>query len=57
LPPLKEQIGISRRLKSEVYALDKLVDKALALNQLLKLRRESIVSDAVTGKIDFQKVS
>jgi type I restriction enzyme S subunit len=57
LPPLKEQIEISRRLKSEVYALDKLVDKALTLNQLLKLRRESIVSDAVTGKIDFQKVS
>lgn len=51
LPPLDEQISISRYLKDTLKSLNDIADKAGGVISLLKERRSSLISAAVTGKI------
>ena len=51
-PPLEEQKQIASFLDAETSKIDTLIDKANQSIALLKERRSSLISAAVTGKID-----
>jgi type I restriction enzyme S subunit len=55
LPPLKEQVDIIKALDREAARIDVLVGKVHnAINQLKELRT-TLISAAVTGKIDVRE--
>jgi type I restriction enzyme, S subunit len=54
IPPLNEQIAIINFLSKEIAKLDALINKALSVIDLLKEHRASLISAAVTGKIDVR---
>ncbi len=54
-PPLDEQISITKFLYSEISQIDQLISKNLKLIDLLKEYKESLITQAVTGKIDLRE--
>ena len=56
-PPLQEQKQISSFLDAETSKIDALIEKANQSIALLKERRSSLISAAVTGKIDVRGVA
>ena len=54
LPPVEEQEGIATFLDSRTGAIDALVAKTTLGIDLLKERRQALISAAVTGKIDVR---
>jgi type I restriction enzyme S subunit len=54
LPPLDEQAGIARYLDQEASQIQTLVDKTKRALDLLKERRQALITQVVTGKIDVR---
>ncbi|HDR1845036.1 TPA: restriction endonuclease subunit S [Pasteurella multocida] len=54
LPPVEEQNEIVDYLEKENQKIDKIIQKQTALIDKLKEYRSSIISHAVTGKIDVR---
>lgn len=54
LPPKKEQIQIAQAIRKRVGKIDSLVDEAESGIDLLTERRSTLISAAVTGKIDVR---
>lgn len=54
IPPIGEQISLTRFLDSETSKIDSLIAKNLKLIDLLKEYRTSLITQAVTGKIDVR---
>lgn len=54
LPPLEEQQQIADYLDDKTSKIDKLIDKSKKSVELLKEKREALISSAVTGKIDVR---
>ncbi|QCZ94372.1 restriction endonuclease subunit S [Salinimonas iocasae] len=54
LPPLDEQNKIKELIESQASKYDKLIKKATSSISLLKERKISLISAAVTGKIDVR---
>lgn len=52
IPPLDEQGTIVDRLEQELRRMDRLIDRATALVQVLQERRAALITAAVTGKLD-----
>lgn len=57
LPPIKEQETIATILDQKLEEIQRLRNKCQASAELLYDRRQSLVSAAVTGKLDVQKVA
>lgn len=55
LPPLPEQQAIAAYLDNETAQMDALIHQAETGIDLLKERRTTLISDAVTGKIDVRE--
>ncbi|MXV77832.1 type I restriction endonuclease subunit S [Candidatus Poribacteria bacterium] len=55
MPPLKEQIQIANYLNQKTQQIDNLIAIENQKIQLLKEYRQSLISEAVTGKIDVRK--
>jgi type I restriction enzyme S subunit len=51
-PPLEEQTRIADFLDRETARIDELIAKAKGANELLVERRQSLISAAVTGKLE-----
>ena len=56
LPPLPEQQAIAAYLDQETTRMDTLIQQAETGIDLLKERRTTLISDAVTGKIDVREL-
>lgn len=54
VPAIEEQIRIVEFIDQALRQLDKLVDKAIKVIDILQERRSSLISAAVTGKIDVR---
>ncbi|WP_077272869.1 restriction endonuclease subunit S [Acidithiobacillus caldus] len=54
-PPLPEQQAIAAYLDNETAKMDALIQQAKQGIELLKERRTTLISDAVTGKIDVRE--
>ena len=54
LPPLSEQIQIANFLDHKTKQIDELIDVEQRKIELLKEYRQSLISEAVTGKIDVR---
>ena len=54
LPPLDEQVMISKFIDDNTERIDVLVRKASSVISLLQERRTALISAAVTGKIDVR---
>lgn len=57
VPPLNEQLAIVQDLNLELEKQDKLIEKANQSIELLKEHRASLISAAVTGKIDVRELA
>jgi len=57
LPPLPEQQAIAAYLDNETSKMDALIQQAETGIDLLKERRTTLISDAVTGKIDVREIT
>ena len=55
-PPVEEQAAIVAHVLAETTRIDALVDKALQVIDVLKERRQALISAAVTGKIDVRNM-
>lgn len=55
LPPVSEQQKIAQRISDEVAAIDALSAKANEVIQTLREYRSTLITDAVTGKIDVRQ--
>ncbi len=53
-PSLKEQLSISSFLESETSKVDSLISKQQKIIELLKEKRQAVITHAVTGKIDVR---
>jgi type I restriction enzyme S subunit len=53
-PDLKAQVEISAYLEKETSQIDQLVEKARKAIELLKERRQALITQVVTGKIDVR---
>jgi type I restriction enzyme, S subunit len=54
IPPIAEQIAIVEYLKARIDSIDKLIKNCEMAISLLQERRSSLISSAVTGKIDVR---
>ena len=54
LPPLSEQIAITKYLNQYLIKNEYLMNKAQSAIQLMQERRTALISAAVTGKIDVR---
>ncbi len=54
IPPFAEQLEIARHLDQETFQIDILVEKARQAIELLKERRQALITQVVTGKIDVR---
>ena len=54
LPPVGEQVEIAEQLSGELHQLSELLNEAARVIELLREHRSSLVSAAVTGKIDVR---
>lgn len=57
VPPVKEQAQIAYYLNQEISKIDTAIDKQKQLIDKLKEYRSSIISHAVTGKIDVRELA
>ena len=57
LPPVNEQFSIIAFLDRETAKIDTLIAKARQMMEILKERRTSLISAAVTGKIDVREAA
>jgi len=57
LPPFHEQQAIAAYLDTETAKMDALIQQAEQGIELLKERRTTLISDAVTGKIDVREIA
>ena len=57
VPPLSEQRKIATLLEKKMGTFDRLASKAKQSVELLKERRASLISSAVTGKIDVRELA
>ncbi len=57
MPPKAEQIAIAEVLDRESMQIDALSAKAREMIDVLKERRQALISAAVTGKIDVRGLS
>ena len=55
LPSIGEQKRIVDFLERKISSVDKLASQAVSVNELLKERRQSLISAAVAGKIDLRR--
>ena len=55
LPPLQEQKTISEYLDKKLAQIDKLIEKSKKAIKLLKEKKESLITNAVTGQIDVRE--
>jgi len=55
LPSFREQVAIAEYLDRKTQEIDVLVEKELAIIGLLQELRTSLISEAVTGKIDVRE--
>jgi type I restriction enzyme, S subunit len=55
VPTLEEQHEIADHLDRETAKIDALVEKATAMNMVLRERRSALITAAVTGKIEVAK--
>jgi len=55
MPPVAEQSLIAQHLDDKTAKIDALIEKAKAMNVVLRERRSALISAAVTGKIDVTK--
>ena len=55
LPPVDEQNEIVESLKIRTHAIDSLVDKSIEMIETLRAYRSSLITNAVTGKIDVRE--
>jgi type I restriction enzyme S subunit len=53
-PPRQKQIGIAAYLDKETSQIDSLVEKTRRAIELLKERRQALITQVVTGKIDVR---
>jgi type I restriction enzyme S subunit len=53
LPPKKEQQEIVNKLKDEMERIDALINDLEKSIELLKEKRQSIITKAVTGQVDL----
>jgi len=51
-PPINEQIAIAKFLENETKKIDKLIDEQQKLIELLKEKRQAVISHAVTKGLD-----
>ena len=54
LPPLKDQQKIANHLDQKTKQIDTLIEKSTKAIELLKERREALISAVVTGKVDVR---
>lgn len=54
VPPLDEQVAISKFIEKNIQDFDQLIEKAKLAIQLMQERRTALISAAVTGKIDVR---
>lgn len=54
IPPMREQIEITKHIEGVSQKIDQLQKQALVAIQLMKERRTALISAAVTGKIDVR---
>lgn len=54
LPPLEEQVEIASFVKKKIVEIDKLIETIRIEEKQIKEYRESLISAAVTGKIDIR---
>ena len=54
-PPVEEQVSIAQHLEAETSKIDRLIAKAEQAIELMKERRTTLISAAVTGKIDVRE--
>lgn len=54
IPTLSNQIAIATKLENETSAIDSLIGKAQGAVQLLKERRQALITQVVTGKLDVR---
>ena len=57
IPPLKEQLQITYFLNKEMQKLDQQKAKIKEAIELLKEYRTSLITNAVTGKIDVSQIA
>jgi type I restriction enzyme S subunit len=57
VPPIETQRLISQYLSEQLLDIKQAIENSVKLKELLKERRQSIISAAVTGKIDVRKVA
>ena len=55
VPPIEEQIEISKFIGRQLNLIDTLIEKTQRSIDLLKERRTAFITSAVTGKIDVRK--
>lgn len=55
IPTIEEQIEIVEYLEEQTYKIDFLIKKQNSLIEKLKEYRSSIISHAITGKIDVRE--
>ncbi len=56
LPPIEEQLEIINQLKVKVFANEQLIDMLKTQIEKLKEYRQSLIYEAVTGKIDVREM-
>jgi type I restriction enzyme S subunit len=56
-PPLAEQRLIAKWLDVEIRRIDSLIEKATDMIEILRERRQALISAAVTGKIDVRGIA
>jgi hypothetical protein len=56
-PPHPDQILVVLNLKSKTESIDKLIEVTTSSIALLKERRQALITQAVTGKLDVRGLS
>lgn len=54
VPPIDEQIAVTKFLENEILRFDSLIGEAESLDKYLRERRSALISAAVTGTIDVR---
>lgn len=57
MPPFHEQVSIATHLERQITKIDALIDAACNAITLLQERRTTLISAAITGKIDVRGIS
>lgn len=57
IPPVEEQFEIARTVSSKINDIDEVIQRNIELIDKLKEYRQSLIFEAVTGKIDVRDVA